>query len=447
MRSYRIFEIAENKHISKKSSGGISSMHLTRKAALHLFLISWAVYFCTYMGRLNYPAVMSELIGVHMTKSAAGWISTVFLVAYALGQLINGALAEKVSSRNMVAFGIVGAGVLNLVFPLTDSYILWLILRFLTGLCMSMVWPSMLKSMITLMQEKDKLAYTVHISSSIAAGTLGSYLSSSALLKWFSWKETFFLPGFLLILIGSLWFILFPLIVKHKENDPSAAPAMTVENENGTVDASDPLADPDHPLPLKRLWIMPCLLWALIPVILHGVIKDGVTSWVPTYLSEVFHITASFSALLTILLPIINLSGAYLAAFAYRAFKKNVFTASSLFFSLSAIFFLVLLFNRDSLILSLVCFSIVTSGMMAVNVLMITLLPLSFERVGRSATVSGGLNAIAYLGSAAGSGLIGVLSERSGWEAAILSWLVIMLASALITLISRKLQPNFKARI
>ena len=418
-------------------------MRLTKKAALQLFLIGWAVYFCTYMGRLNYPAVMSELIGTYMSKSAAGWISTVFLIAYALGQLINGTLAEKWSPRLMVACGIFGAGVLNLLFPLTRSYTLWLLLRFLTGFCMSMVWPSLLNAMIRLMKDEDKLAYTVHISSSIAAGTLGSYLSSSALLKWFSWKETFFFPGLLLLAIGVLWFLLYPVICKNKEAEESKTdPASSDESSGSPQSETDTsLTDPDHPLPLKKLWLLPCLLGALIPVILHGVIKDGMTSWVPTYFTEVYGVSASFSALISILLPIVNLSGAYLAAFCYKHLKKNGFTAASVFFAVSALFFLCMLLYKNSLILSMIAFALITSAMMAVNVLMITLLPLSFERVGRSATVSGGLNAIAYGGSAVGSGLIGILSEHAGWDAAVISWLIIMVLAGILCFLFKGLAP------
>ena len=78
---------------------------LDKKGAMQLFCICWLIYFCSYLGRLNYSSVMNELIGTVMTKAQAGWVNTAFLVAYAAGQLINGMLAEKVSPRWFAAAG------------------------------------------------------------------------------------------------------------------------------------------------------------------------------------------------------------------------------------------------------------------------------------------------------------------------------------------------------
>lgn len=93
---------------------------------------------------------------------------------------------------------------------------------------------------------------------------------------------------------------------------------------------------------------------------------------------------------------------------------------------------------RGSLVLTMLCFAVITSAMMAVNMLLITLLPLYFERYGRAATVSGALNAVAYGGSALTSGLIGVLSSACGWNAAVLSWLGRMVAACALCVIFRK---------
>ena len=189
-------------------------------------------------------------------------------------------------------------------------------------------------------------------------------------------------------------------------------------------------------LPLKKLICVPVLIAAVLPVILHGAIKDGVTAWVPAYVSEVFGRSASFSALVSALLPLVNLTGAYLAQAVYEKTGRNTLSASAIFF------FVATLGDagrwRGSLALTMLCFAVITSAMMAVNMLLITLLPLYFERYGRAATVSGALNAVAYGGSALTSGLIGVLSSSCGWNAAVLSWLGMMVAACVLCVIFRK---------
>jgi len=395
-------------------------MRLNKRGARLLFLAAWCIYFCSYLGRLNYSAVMSELIGTALTKAQAGWISTCFLIAYATGQLVNGMLAERVPPRLMMAVGAVGGGISNILFAWAGSLPVMMGLRLATGLFMSMLWPSMLAAMVRLMRREDKVACVVSISTSMAAGTLVSYVSTAALLKWASWQSAFLLPGGLLAALGAVWFAIYPLIERMAVVPEEQAEETPVQPE---------------PMALKGLLLTPCLLAAVLPVILHGVIKDGVTAWVPAYISEVFGKSPAFSSLVSVLLPLFNLSGAYLARYAYGRMHGNVFAASAVFFGAAVATFCVMMTNASrALALTMLCFALVTSCMMAVNVLLINLLPLEFEARGRSATVSGGLNAIAYGGSALASGLIGLLSDRYGWPATVASWLVMMVAAGAICL-------------
>ena len=60
--------------------------------------------------------------------------------------------------------------------------------------------------------------------------------------------------------------------------------------------------------------------------------------------------------------------------------------------------------------------------MMAVNILLISLLPTRFSASGRVATVSGVLNFTVYLGTAFSNYGIGEMALRFGWSITILVW-------------------------
>lgn len=402
------------------------TLRLTRRGARAMFLLSWTLYFCSYLGRLNYSSVMTAMLGETLTKAQAGWVNTAFLIAYASGQLLSGLLAERVSPRILAAAGAIGGGIMNIAFCMSDSYAAMLALRLLTGLCMSTLWPAILQAMVKWMNDRDKISSSVNLASSMAAGTLVSYALCAALLKWLNWQAAFALPGGLLIAIGAIWYLAYPLITKNTVETPESAQAVPAAFEGAR-------------LPLVRLVRIPVLLAATLPVILHGAIKDGVTAWVPAYVSEVFGRSASFSALVSTLLPLVNLAGAYLAQAVYSKTGLNTLRASAIFF-LAAVLMLtaMLTIARGSLLLTMLCFAVITSAMMAVNMLLITLLPLYFERFGRATTVSGALNAIAYGGSALASGWIGVLSSAHGWNAAVLSWLGMMIIAFAVCMAFRK---------
>ena len=61
------------------------------KMALLLFVLCWAAYFTSYIGRLNYSSAMTAMIGEQvLSKTEAGFISMVYFFAYGIGILTKG---------------------------------------------------------------------------------------------------------------------------------------------------------------------------------------------------------------------------------------------------------------------------------------------------------------------------------------------------------------------
>lgn len=399
------------------------------KRAFGLFALCWALYGCSYLGRLNYSSVMVDMIAEGlMSKGQAGLINTIFFVAYAAGQLINGVLGDKYSPRWMLFIGSAGAGLCNLLGGMTSSYPLILALRALNGYFMAMLWPPMLRVFGQMLLPKERVRYTIHMTSAMAAGTLGAYLISAAMLNLFSWRAAFYAPGALLMAMSLLWLVAFGRLEAYSERHGQPSPE---EELRQTARSAQ-----EGRLSFWRMMIIPGVLVSLVPVVLHGMIKDGVTSWVPTYITEAFGIEPAFSALVTTLLPIVNLTGAVAAQFVYNRICKNEFGAAAIFFAIAAAALALLLtLGGSSLVITLAAFALVTSSILAINTLFVGMLPLRFGRYGRASTLSGTLNAIAYAGSAAAAAAIGFLSERFGWGATVFSWLAAMAIALVFSIV------------
>ncbi len=156
---------------------------------------------------------------------------------------------------------------------------------------------------------------------------------------------------------------------------------------------------------------------------IHGILKDGLTTWIPACLTVKFAIRPSFSVLLTMALPVVSLCGIPAAQTVNRRFFQNEAATGALCYLLSVGCFLCMLGGGgNSLYGTVVIFAIVTSMMTAVNTLLISLVPLHFGKEGRVATVSGILNAVTYLGSAAASVLFGYTMEYAGWRETQFIW-------------------------
>ena len=402
-----------------------------------LFGLCWVVYFSSYLGRLNFSGVMSQMMAENlMDKSQAGLVNTVFFVTYAAGQLINGVLGDRCSPRWMLFIGCMGAGICNLMGGVTQNFGVILLLRALDGYFMAMLWPPVLRIFAEMLTPRDMVRCSIHMTSAVAAGTLGAYLLSAAMLEWFGWRAAFYAPGLWLMLISVVWVVGFGYLQTYCQREG-------VEEEEEQTELASQSGQPR--LAFWTMMTIPGVLMMLVPVVMHGVLKDGVTSWVPAYITENFHTDPAFSVLVTTLLPVVNLTGAVAAQFVYNKISRNEFTASALFFTLAiAALSALLLWGQNSLVLTLILFALITSSTLAINTLLVSILPLRFERYGRSSSLSGALNAVAYAGSAAAAAAIGFLSQRFGWGATIFSWLAITVVALIFCLAGTKSRLDVK---
>lgn len=276
-----------------------------------------------------------------------------------------------------------------------------------------------------------RLRYCVDIVSTQAAGTLAAYVLSAAVLAVSGWRTVFFGAGICLLAAAVLWSIGYAR-VERSFGERDLEEAAQERNDCGK----------DIPKPKGKTSFRALLaggVWLIIlPVVVHGILKDGVTSWVPTYILETFHTSASLSVLVTTLLPIVNLSGAYVARALYRRYAGNEVRASAVFFGISVAALAVLrLAGSFSMALTVALLAVITASMMGVNTLFVNLLPLRYERQGKVSSVSGFLNACAYLGTAVSTFSIGVMVESFGWDVTVGSWLAATTVGLLVCLAVR----------
>lgn len=396
-----------------------------QRKARFLFWMCWMVYFTSYLGRLNYSSAMTVMIQeTVITKSEAGFISMLYFFAYGIGQLVNGILGDRLHPGKMITGGLFVSAMINVLMTFNHNFIVMSFLWCLNGYAQSMIWPPIIRIFSEMVEEKKKVQYCIDIVSTQALGTLASYLMSAAIIGWGRWEYVFLAAGVLILSVSVIWTVSFKGIEsysrrygieKEEGQGKTGKSKKEAEKENGSKGNS-----------FIRLIVTSGMLVIVFPVVVHGMLKDGVTSWVPTYISETFRISASFSIMVTTLLPIVNLSGAYMARYIYVKSGKHETKAAVFFFvAATAALILLLAAGNRNVILSAVLFAVITASMMAVNTLFVNLYPLKFKQQGRVSAVSGFLNAMAYLGTALSTFSIGVLVQNEGWGFTLFSWIAI----------------------
>lgn len=416
-----------------------------KKQAFFLFCICWMAYFTCYIGRLNFSSAMAAMIEEQvLTKTQAGTISMVYFFVYGAGQLLNGFLGDRLQPGRMIFAGLSLSMLCNLLMGTAGSFGIMVIVWGVNGYAQSMVWPPIIRIFANRLEEAVRLRYCVDIVSTQAAGTLAAYVLSAAVLAVSGWRTVFWGAGICLLLVAVLWIAGYARVERFTgEGDFDAEvqegnlrTSTEGKTRNGSREKGKLTGE-------KTGRSFPALiaggLWLIIlPVVVHGILKDGVTSWVPTYILETFHTSASLSVLVTTVLPIVNLSGAYLARALYRKCQGNEVRASAVFFGVSVAALLVLrVAGSFSLALTVALLAVITASMMGVNTLFVNLLPLRYEKEGKVSSVSGFLNACAYLGTAVSTFTIGVMVESLGWGVTVGSWLAVTAAGLLVCLAVR----------
>lgn len=382
-----------------------------------LYLLSWLAYASAYIGRYNYSAVMGAITAENsLSLSAAGAVSTGYFICYAVGQIVFGLLSQSVFPYAMILIGLCGSGLCNLgagAFSTSFMRLLW----GANGLFQAMIWPPIVRLFAESMPLERQKRACVSINSTTPAGTLAAYALSAVLLQFADWHHVFFSCGGLLLGMAAVsWLGTAPL-----RRATAYAPQPEFQKQKGA--GNSPAA-----LLAAGLGAM------LLPVLLHGGLKDGVTNWVPSMIQSNFGISPAFSAAVAMALPLVNLSGAYLSGWLNEHCTHNELKTAGVLFALASVCLLALpLAMRTSLLLAVLLLAVTTASMLGVNTMFINVIPVKAGRHGGASMLSGTLNAVTYLGAAAATWGIGAAAEGCGWNAVFLLWLVMAMLALLVS--------------
>ncbi|WP_320988212.1 MFS transporter [Hungatella sp.] len=389
-----------------------------------LFWLCWIAYFSTYIGRLNYSASLTGIIlSEGFSKGQAGMIGTAFFFAYGAGQFVSGFLGDRLAPKKMVFTGLMVSGLCNLAMAGAKSSGLMTAVWCVNGLFQAFIWSPMIRLMYEYYKTETRMKACVSLNSSVPIGTMAAY-GLTALVIWLSgWRTMFVLAGAALIGTSLFWITGMKRVERY-----AAESGKMAEMPSGETGGSAKAA-----VNWKSLLIQSGFLFLMMALFVQGALKDGVTTWVPTYISETYGLSAILAITSTMVIPVFNLLGVYLASFANLHWFRNEVRTAGAFFVVSAAAILVLrLSSGRSMAVSFLMLALATTAMMAVNTMLIAVLPSYFGVIGRASSVSGLLNSSVYAGGAVSTYGIGALSVALGWNATIVIWFLMAAVSAVI---------------
>lgn len=378
------------------------------------FLFS-AVYYLSYFTRYTYAAVLAELIvNLGVTKSQAGIAQTGFFFVYGVAQIFAGILGDRHQPKNVILFGLLGTSVVNVAMCFMSNIYVMAAVWMVNGFFQSMFWPPLVRLVNHSFKGKKYNKVITIICQACNLGTVCIYLCAAGLISISSWRIVFAVSGGTGLLFSLIWFF----TTRKHLLDNTPAPAA----------ASDE-AQPKGKLTFRRLAALGALP-VFAAIVINGCLRDGVSSWLTTYLNESFDFGTSFSIMSGAVIPIFGVLCLTVTAIIISKIRNELRMASIFYLFTSGLAVLLAVFFRNAIPVDILLFALIAGTMHGTNLIVIADYPHYFARYGKISTFSGILNAFVYLGSAISIYGVARLAEVFGWKITFIVWACVAVVAA-----------------
>jgi sugar phosphate permease len=381
----------------------------------------WLTYGAFYFCRTNLSAAVPGLGaslgegGMGLSGEQIGWILASLKIAYGVGQLLNGQLAERISPRQLLAVGMFGSAALNVLFGFSTGFYFLLFIWAMNGYCQSLGWPPCVRvvgNWVPVLRRGKAIGI-------IGTGyqvTLGlTYFVAAQSAELLGWRAALYVPAVLLAAVG-----VFMLVCLRESPDEHQSIQATKEQKAARDDDSSLIGNLLLTLANPALWLLGISLGLL------NACRYGFLDWGISHLMKVQDIGVGKAGLTYVVLAIGAVAGSYLAGWATDRFfgSRRAPVICLLLVTLGVLTLVyeqVAQFSGWGTVGLLVVIGFCIYGP---QVLLVGTAPADLARRGTAAAAAGFVNFLGYMGASVGDVVTGYykMPEHGGWQVAIYIW-------------------------
>jgi OPA family glycerol-3-phosphate transporter-like MFS transporter len=385
------------------------------------------VYFASYVMRINFAVMIVKICSeMAMDKSELSVVLVGLTVSYGAGQIISGFLGDKVKPVDLLFYGVCVATLCNVAMFFCHSVAAMTVVWCINGLAHAMLWPPMVRLLASNFSDSEYLYSAVRVSWGSSIATILLYLVCPMLLYIMSWRYIILICAS----VGAVTAIVWRLNASKIFNGDSFNEAVSKVEEKGRA-VKMPVA------------IYVPLILIMLGILSQGVLRDGVTNWMPSYMMETFGMTEENSILTAVIPAIFSIIAFEVFGKLQQKLIKNEVLCACSIFGLASVSALVMYLVSGGAAVSTLLMSVIIGCMHGVNLMLITVVPKRFVKYGRVSTVSGVLNACTYVGSSISTYGFAVLAENKGWGFTVGMWAVIAAVGMVICLVTSFLWKRY----
>jgi OPA family sugar phosphate sensor protein UhpC-like MFS transporter len=381
---------------------------------LYSTFIGYALY---YFSRKSMVFAMPGIIeDLHLTKGELGILGSVMALTYGISKFASGVLSDRSNPRAFMATGLFLTGILNIFFGLSSSLWFFAVLWGLNGLFQGFGWPPCARFLTHWYSHSERGSWW---STWNVSHNTGSFLIPwvvAICLYYSGWRTAMIVPGIICIFGG--FFLLnrlrdtpqslgLPPIEQYRDDYNG----MTKEEVMHERELTTKEILFDHVLKNPYIWLLAFAYFFVY------VVRTAVSDWSALYLIEEKGYSRLGAFGIVSLFEVGGFAGSLCAGWASDWFFDAKRGPVNILFSLS-------------LCLSLLLFWLVPAGWQIFDTLAIFLLGFSvfgpqmligvaaaeLSHKKASATSTGFVGWMAYIGAACAGGPLGMIAEQVGWQ-------------------------------
>ncbi len=431
------------------------ALDLTR-AQWRTLLVVWITYGAFYVCRVNIgPARVEIERSLHIDPFEMGFVLGALKVGYALGQLVNGQLAERYGPKRILLIGMFGsvtacllfacagpialmlgptlpgfanavAGVVRIVAPnatLGPFAALLLVVWFANGYFQAGGWPPTVKIMAHWFTPTQRGRMMGVVGTSYQLGSAITIVASGALVSAFSndWRAAFVVPAIVLAIAG------LHAALRMREH-PGADDAPSVPKVMPNADHAPFRETLWLTLTNGRIWMLAFALFGL------DIVRYGFLDWAPGHLKTLHGSGVLLAALKVAVFPLAGAIGALTSGWlSDRYFESR--RAPLIAIALGLVGGLTLAYDVIAPLgagPTVVCLAAIGFCLYGAQILLVGTAAQDFAKKKRAAAAAGFVDFMGYLGAFGGDIVTGWLLKHHDFHAAIRFWaLAAFVAAAL----------------
>jgi sugar phosphate permease len=369
-----------------------------------IFAATWLTYFGFYFTRSNFtiaqPDFMKEFA---WTKEMVGIIASTYLTVYAIGQLVNGRLVDRIGPRWMIAVGFALTAAMSASLGFSSTILAMTIWYGINGYAQSIGWSACTKAMTSWTPIEQRGRVMGIWGTNYPAGHAASNAFAAAILGAFGWRETFWIPAISAIALGA---VIVAALRDHPRDVFGGQPEEKVE-----------LPPPKPKRPLRAVLTLKVFTLGIAYFCIKFV-RYTFIFWFGLYLKERFQLSSPNAGYFQVPFPLAGVLGSVAGgAVSDRLFGARRAPVATLMLIGLTLSLLALLMIEGSIWAVAMMYAACGFFLFGPDMLISGTSAMDFGDEDAAGTVTGIVNGMGSIGGAIQGVVVGVLSERAGWPA------------------------------